>query len=1411
YPPPITQPADTVRLMLNNWFVDVDGDPLDFKVAAHSDPTVVSYSLSNDLLTITAQARGTATLTIEADDSYGGLSAHQVTVTVNSLPVRNTTPFPVDYVRPNNPATIDNLNDFFDDPDMDVLAFTAANSDPDVISADILGSSLLLEPQKVDSDRRVIITITASDSFWGVIKIPYELTNVNSRPRPLAFTPVTMYPTQIKSIPFSTLFIDSDDDPLDYTASSENDSVAIAWTVADTLYIEAQKTDSTRVTTIHISADDGRSLSGPANADFMLTVNNSPIEVVPHAKVLLNFPPEGGENADVETINLADVFIDDDPLVYAIEAVQGDFADATLSGDGNSLILTAQSSGTSLVTVAADDQQGSYANFTFTVNVNTPPTLVQKDSLFSAFMGTNRLHFRIPLNYTQAIYLPHFFTDIDEDKIYYELVSDENNKSITAVILIDSLYVTAMGSGAAFVDVKPYDKRGSADSIRIPVQVNRQPQRIKDISDAKRKPGNRHVVPDIHSYFSDADNDRLTFSAQSSDEAIAMAWVANDTLYISSDGADSTSTVFITVSAKDDYGGYTATGFSITFQNKSPYPSSDWRDTLFDRNIFTGQQVSIQIGDIFLDDDGDPLALAAMSEDTSIVTARINDSTLILAAKGVGRCKATVSADDSYGGISALSFEVKVLSLSPIKKQDIADTVLTRGAPVPLTIDLYSRFADPLNNPLNFTVVSTADPKIAHASIQNDTILVIELDPAAPADASASISVYAKNDYGSEFTTFEIDVNVKPEIKQGKRIQNKWLKVGDKALKIDLSEIFEDEDVEDSLKFYAFSKNEQVAFALTSRDTLIVALNTPQPGDSAMIVYSADDAHDFGVKVDSFVVLPTARPPDISLYAEKDIQMSRGSPAVIRATVVDETAIDTSSVKIKYWHLDDSHEKAEQKGYLEDVNAKIYRFELPAEFFQDRSVVFQLYATNEYDSTGCSDIFVKPVHVNTLTRSEPQPLGTEQTAYRLVSFPLLLDNPSPRDVFAAWGTYNPTTWRLFETIYQDGEESFVEFQDIQQLQLGCAYWLITTQAGRKISTGPGQTAMPNDPDMLFEIPLHKGWNYVGNPFNFEIPLQNVRLAKSGKKEIRQFDAVGDGNVDWIKITPDSSFVPFQGYIFWSEFDEDTLLINPVVSDSLMANSETMAQHDTLWSINVAAQCQLANDRYNHAIVATDALTTLDILDEPEPPVFGQYVSVYFYQPEWDYPTNCFAADARPDINEGESWTLHARTNINDKIALTFAGMADVPDDYEVWLFDQALKITQDLRLDSIYTIAGSNAASPRALELVVGRPSYVNKLKQEMDLVPKDYVLFQNFPNPFNPSTTIRFGLPEDSDVTLKIYNILGEQVVSLLDHQHHRAGYHAVVWDGKNNHALLVSNGVYVYRLEAGSRTMVKKMAFVK
>ena len=90
-------------------------------------------------------------------------------------------------------------------------------------------------------------------------------------------------------------------------------------------------------------------------------------------------------------------------------------------------------------------------------------------------------------------------------------------------------------------------------------------------------------------------------------------------------------------------------------------------------------------------------------------------------------------------------------------------------------------------------------------------------------------------------------------------------------------------------------------------------------------------------------------------------------------------------------------------------------------------------------------------------------------------------------------------------------------------------------------------------------------------------------------------------------------------------------------------------------------------------------------------------------------------------------------------------------------------------------------------------------------VLPTKILLLQNYPNPFNASTTIKYELPQQSHVTIKIYNILGQRVAILQDGIQ-PAGYHQLIWNTED-----ISSGVYFYRMQAGDYTESKKMILIR
>ena len=95
--------------------------------------------------------------------------------------------------------------------------------------------------------------------------------------------------------------------------------------------------------------------------------------------------------------------------------------------------------------------------------------------------------------------------------------------------------------------------------------------------------------------------------------------------------------------------------------------------------------------------------------------------------------------------------------------------------------------------------------------------------------------------------------------------------------------------------------------------------------------------------------------------------------------------------------------------------------------------------------------------------------------------------------------------------------------------------------------------------------------------------------------------------------------------------------------------------------------------------------------------------------------------------------------------------------------------------------------------------------------MPDDYKLAQNYPNPFNPTTKIEYYLPVNNTISLTIYNMLGQEVVKLVNNQSTVGGSHYIVWNGTDKNGVEVGSGTYIYELKYGNFSKTRKMTLVK
>jgi len=117
----------------------------------------------------------------------------------------------------------------------------------------------------------------------------------------------------------------------------------------------------------------------------------------------------------------------------------------------------------------------------------------------------------------------------------------------------------------------------------------------------------------------------------------------------------------------------------------------------------------------------------------------------------------------------------------------------------------------------------------------------------------------------------------------------------------------------------------------------------------------------------------------------------------------------------------------------------------------------------------------------------------------------------------------------------------------------------------------------------------------------------------------------------------------------------------------------------------------------------------------------------------------------------------------------------------------------------------SNESETANRDFVLVSKGQYEHIKNLTGEIPKDYSLAQSYPNPFNPLCTIKYAIPEAGRVTLRVYNILGAEVATLMN------GYQDAGYKSTEFNASQLPSGIYYYRLTAGDFTDIKKMLLIK
>ena len=454
-----------------------------------------------------------------------------------------------------------------------------------------------------------------------------------------------------------------------------------------------------------------------------------------------------------------------------------------------------------------------------------------------------------------AIDLSAHFTDSDGDALAFTAASSDEAVARTRVA--DNIATVFAGvDGSATVTVTATDPDGATATYQFGVTVpNRAPRLTATLPDIEVVVSDAVTIR-ASGYFTDPDQDSLTFAAESSDAAVAAVGVTGDEVTVS---AMAPGVATITVTATDPDGLSVSQDFSSTVPNRAPETTG----ILPNIEVGVDDESVTDLSGYFSDPDGEVLTYAAVSADTTVATTSVSATDMTVSAIAKGTAAITVTAVDPGGLSVTLSFSVTVPNRAPELVDSIPGVVVEVGEAV--TVEVSDHFADPDGDDLTFTAVSSNRLR-ASVEASGDRVRVRGL-----AKGTATISITATDSDGLA-TTQDFSATVPNRAPRATAtIPDTAVNAGSRSA-TRMSNHFMDPDG-DALVFAAESSDTAVATSEVLGSYVRVA---GVSGGTATVTVSAIDPEGASATLSFLVTVPNRAPrvtdrlPDIEVESDVD-------------------------------------------------------------------------------------------------------------------------------------------------------------------------------------------------------------------------------------------------------------------------------------------------------------------------------------------------------------------------------------------------------------------------------------------------------------------------------------------------------------------------------------------------------------
>ena len=425
--------------------------------------------------------------------------------------------------------------------------------------------------------------------------------------------------------------------------------------------------------------------------------------------------------------------------------------------------------------------------------------------------------------------------------------------------------------------------------------------------------------------------------------------------------------------------------------------------------------------------------------------------------------------------------------------------------------------------------------------------------------------------------------------------------------------------------------------------------------------------------------------------------------------------------------------------------------------------------------------------LNTNIDGSIYPDGVPSKKWRMISFPGSVNDSIINN--ARGNGYTFYVWNNLEMSW--------DFPSV--IKPGTGYWFKHIYDGPFPFKSDSGTVLPLIP---YEIMLDQGWNMIGNPFAISAKV----LADSS--EVSNLYFFGDStNRDGWEVSS-YQMRPWAGYAIYATSESSSITLLPFSDESEnRSSSRTMGLE---WVLQFSAKTQHNFDNVAMIGRKKHSLEIKDNFDIPLLPKIENGINVAFSIGESNFYN--YSSDFRSVDEVNGVWDLSILSEQkSENIEFSISQNANtLPTGIVLALLDiQTRKVYYDFLLNSIMIRSNKNLVYE--FKVIVGEPEYVRSaIREILAIIPSEFALSKNYPNPFNPITHLDYSLPKRSQIRLRVYNMVGQEIITLINEEKQYGNY-SVSWNGLDKKGRNVASGVYFAELRSNDKSSVTKMLLLK